>query len=375
MRSIHLAAITTMSLVALVGCGGAETPPAQPPAAASAPAPAPSPVASATATASAAPTPPKPSQAELIQQTLKAFGDGMTSGDTAKVAATFTPDGVWTAYGPEGEIKGHDAIQKAGQMWISMSKDIKMVPKRVFVKGNVVISEMVFTGTMTGDFMGMKASNKAFGGVDTVVMTFNDDGLITTLHDYFDAPGFMAQIAGKKDAPPPPALPTGAPEVHVAKGTPDEDKAADWFKTFNDAFNKDAKTINGLMAKDGDVTFYFLGGKNAKGKDLEQMNTTPSKAFPGGKWTVSNAWGIDGYLVAERSMTGAWKGKLGPMAPSGKDVTLHLLEIVQTSTDGKVQHAWAYGNVAEVAPPPPPKAAAPEKAASEKAPAAAPAKK
>jgi ketosteroid isomerase-like protein len=357
MRSIHLAAITTMSLVALVGCGGAETPPAQPPAAASATAPAPSPVASATAPTSAAPTAPKPSQADLIQATLKAFGDAMTAADTAKVASLFTPDGVWSAYGPEGDIKGRDAIQKAGQMWIAMSKDLKMVPKRVFMKGNVVISETVFTGTMTGDFMGMKASNKPFGGVDTLVMTFSDDGLIQSLHDYFDGASFMAQLAGKKDAPPPPTLPTGAPEMHVAKGSPDEDKAADWFKSFNDAFNKDAKSINGLMAKDGDVTFYFLGGKNVKGKELEQMNSTPSKAFPGGKWTVSNAWGIDGYLVAERSMTGPWKGKLGPMPPSGKEVTLHILEIVQTSADGKVQHAWAYGNVAEVAPPPPPKTA------------------
>jgi uncharacterized protein (TIGR02246 family) len=369
MRSIHLAAITTLSFVALGACGGAETPPPQPPTAASAPAPEPAPVASATAPA---PAPaPKPSQADLIQQTMKAFGDGMAAGDTAKVAALFTTDGVWTAYGPGGETKGRDAIQQMGQSWIAMSKDIKMVPKRVFLKGNVAINEMVCSGTMTGDFMGIKASNKPFGFVDTVVMTFNDDGLIQSIHDYFDGPGFMAQITGKKDAPPAPALPTGAPEVHVAKGTPDEDKAADFAKSFNDAFNKDAKTINGLIAKDGDVTFYFLGGKNMKGKELEAMNSTPSKAFPGGQWTVGNVWGIDGYVIAERSMTGPWKGKLGPMAPSGKQVTLHLLEILQPSTDGKLQHGWAYGNVAEVAPPPPPKAAPAAKTAAAPAPAAA----
>ena len=367
MRSIYRATLALAGF-ALAACGG-EQPAPQPP-----PPPPPAPPVVASAASTEAPPAAKPTQAELIQKTMQSFGDAMNAGDSAKVATLFATDGEWNAYGFD-EMHGREAIQKGAQQWADMSKDAKGAPKRVFMKGNVVASEIVFAGTMTGDFMGMKATKKPFGLGDLLVISFNDDGLIASIHDYFDGPGFMAQLQGKKDAPPLAAPPTAAPEMHVAKGTPEEDKLADWLKGTIDTFNKDdAKALSPLMAPEGDVTFYLMGGKNIKtGKDLDKFHADLFKAVPNAKWAVTSAWGIDGYVVDERLFTGTLKGRLGPVPPTNKDFTSHIGEIIQPSADGKYEHAWVYGNPMEMAPPPPPKAAPADAAAKPKAAAAKPA--
>jgi uncharacterized protein (TIGR02246 family) len=354
MRTTHYAALTIATLT-LTACGG-EAPAPQAP-----PAPPPPPATTAEATPPPAETPPaaapKPALSDLINQTMKSFGEAMMAHDASKAANLFTEDAVWSVYGAE-ESHGRDAILKGTQAWLDMSKDMKSAPKRVFMKGNMVASEMVFTGTMTGDFMGMKASNKPFGVSDFIVMSFSDNGLITSVHDYVDAPGFMAQLKGAKNAPALATLPSGPPEVHVGKGTPEEDKLVDWAKTFNDSFNADmAKGPPTLLAPEAEVTFYFMGGKVMKVKDLTKFHADAHKAVPDGKWSLANAWGVEGFAVLERVETGTFKGPMGPMQPTGKPITLHLGEIIQPTADGKILKAWAYGDMMEVAPPPAPKAA------------------
>jgi hypothetical protein len=145
-----------------------------------------------------------------------------------------------------------------------------------------------------------------------------------------------------------PVLPTNPPEVHVAKGGPDEDKLVDWAKGLDDAFNKvDVKAAVALHAADADAWLSF--GKPMKGtKELTQGLTDFFKTFPDQKWTSQNVWGIDGFAISEKTMMGTQKGKLGPMAASNKPVTWHWLEIIQPNADGKVAHAWLYANTVEV---------------------------
>lgn len=361
MRTSFIASAIAI-LCATAACGGEEPMPQPPPQPSASETPPPPPPPAST-TEAPPPPPAKPALADLIPATMKSFGEAMNGRDAAKVASLFATDATWTSYGAGGEVKGREAIQKDVQMWLDMSSDLKGAPKRIFMKGNVVVDEMVFAGTMTGDMMGMKASKKPFGSTDCMVITFNDDGQIASIRDYFDVPGMMAQLMGKKDAPPVAALPSGPAEMHFAKGSPDEDKLVDWVKGWNDSFNKDdAKVLASTFADDADGTFYFAGGKYLKGKkDIEPFGAQFLRAFPNAKFTVANAWGIDGYLIAERPMTGTFKAKLGPVPPSNKDVTLHFLDIIQTTTDGKIAHLWAHGNMAELGPPP---AAAPAKPAA-----------
>jgi ketosteroid isomerase-like protein len=331
------------------GCGGQAPAPA-------APAPPPPPVAAA-ATASAAPPadtapapPPKPTLAELLPQALKGIAGAFNAHDGKGIASYFTEDAVTAAYG-EPSAHGRDELTRAMDGLFATFADSKSVPTRVWIKGNVVVVETVWTGTMTGDFMGMKATKKPAGQFRVDVMWFNDDGLVKEMHEYGDDAGLMAQMAGKKGAPPVPVLPTNMPELHIAKGTSDEDQLAEWGKDGDANFSKDdAKAVLAATADDGDYWVNFTGAPAVKGKksmarDLEGF----FKAFPDQKWTTVNSWGIDGFAIVEHTMTGTQKGRLGPVPASNKQVTdWHWLDIMQPTADGKLQHGWGYANLVEV---------------------------
>jgi predicted ester cyclase len=343
---IKIALLATLA-PAFVACGGEEPPPPQPPP--------PPPVASAppppASTAEAPPPPPaKPALSDLIAATMKSLGESFNAHDAAKFAANFTPDATSVDVG-YGEMHGRDDIQKAIQGFFDAIGDAKGMPAHVWGKGNVVATDLVVTGTMTGAFMGMKASQKPVGRHQLVVSTFNDDGLVTKETVYGDGPGMMAQMKGAKDAPPVPDMPASV-DMHWAKNTPDEDKLVDWMKGLNDAFNTDdPKAVSALIAPEGDVTLYFLGGKVIKaGKDLDKFHADFFKAIPKVQFSIVDDFGADGFVVAERTATGTMKGRLGPVAPTNKEVTLHIAEVIQPTADGKLSHAWVYGNMAELMP-------------------------
>jgi ketosteroid isomerase-like protein len=371
MRIKTLVLLATLA-PAFAACGGEEPPPPQ--------APPPPPVASTppppASTAETPPPPPKPALADLIGATMKSIGEAFNAHDAQKFAAAFTADAVTSDVGfPEAH--GHDEIAKSIQGFFDACSDAKGMPAHVWGKGNTVATDLVVTGTMTGDFMGMKASKKPIGRHQLIISTFNDDGLISSERIYGDGPGMMAQMKGAKDAPPVPDMPATT-EMHWAKNTPDEDKLVDWEKTFNDAFSSgDAKAVSALIAADGDVTFEMLGGKTVKaGKELDKFNGDMFKAIPKAHYAVANAWAADGFLIAERTVTGTMKGRLGPLPPTNKEVTIHLADVIQPSADGKLQHGWVFANMAELLPQKPMKDAskeAPKDAKAGKDKAAAPA--
>jgi ketosteroid isomerase-like protein len=348
MRPILFAALT-MTTLSLAGCGGEEPAPAPPP-------PPPPPPPAETATASAAPAdttpppPPKPSLAELMPQTLKGIGDAFNAHDAQKMASYFTDDVAVYSYG-EGEQHGRADAQKALTDMFGTFGDAKSAATRVWMTGNVAIAEMAWAGTMTGDMKDMKATKKPVGQMRLHVMWFNDDGLVKELHEYADDAALMAQMKGQKGAPAVPTLPTNAPEVHVAKGTPEEGKLVDWAKGIDEAFNKDdIKAIGADLADDADCWMNFTGMPAIKGKKaLTKELTSFLKAFPDQKWTTSNAWGIDGFAIVEHSMSGTFKGPFGPVRPTHKPVSAwHAVDILQPTADGKIQHGWSYMNVVEM---------------------------
>ncbi|MGO9832632.1 MAG: ester cyclase [Polyangiaceae bacterium] len=358
MRMKSLAALVVLAS-AFAACGGEEPPPPQPP---PPPPMAPPPPPPATAE-TPPPPPPKPTIAELIPVTLKNVTDAFNVHDSQKFAANYTADAVDTDYGTP-EMHGRDDIAKGVQSLFDMSGDVKGGAAHLWSKGNVVAVDWVSAGTMTGDFMGMKASKKPVGGHRLVIAMLNDDGLMTQAHVYADIPGMMAQMKGAKDAPEVPAVPTTT-EMHAAKNSPDEDKLVDWLKADTDTMNKgDMKAMSATFAPDGDVTFFFMGGKVIKaGKDLDKFHADFFRAVPKAQFSVVNAWGIDGFVVAERTISGTQKGRLGPLPASNKDITLHVGEVFLPTADGKVSHAWVFGNMGELAPPPAAKAAPAPKAA------------
>jgi ketosteroid isomerase-like protein len=346
MRSNILVALLTTTTFALSACGGEPQAPLAAP-------PPPVPVAAAVAPPPADSTPAapaKPALSELIENSLEATHEGFQAHDAAKMATAVTDDVAVFDYGV-GETHGKADFQSAMAQLFSFAGDARLATNRVWKKGNVVISELTWAGTMTGDVMGMKATHKPVGQMRLNVYWFNDDGLIKELHEYADDAGLMAQMQNKKGAPAVPELPTNQPEVHVAVGTPEQDKLGDWAKGMDEAFDKDdAKIVLAGLADDADYWLNTTGMPAAKGKkELGKELQSFFKAFPDQKWTTTNAWDIDGFGIIEHSMAGTFEGSFGPVHPTGKKVTAwHQVDIMQPAADGKLQHGWGYANSIEM---------------------------
>jgi steroid delta-isomerase-like uncharacterized protein len=350
MRTKTLAAMSVMTLtMVLAACGGEAPAPVAPPP------PPPPPPATASATPPPADTtppapPPKPALADVIPQTLKGIGEAFNAHDANKMAGYFTDDASVFAYG-EPETHSRGDLTTGMSQFFTAFPDAKSAATRVWIKGNVAISEMAWAGTMAGDMGPMKATNKPVGAMRLHIVTFNDDGLVKEMHEYGDDGVTAMQASGKKGAAPVPTLPTNPPEMHVSKGTPDEDKLADWAKAQDDVFNKDdAKGVLATMADDADYWINLGGGPAMKGKKDNQKGLTSwFKAFPDQKWTVTNAWGIDGFAIIEHTVSGTHKGAMGPLPASGKPVqSWHWVDIMQPTADGKLQHGWGYANMFEM---------------------------
>ena len=176
MRSPFFAALT-MTTMALTACAG-EAPAPQPP-----PPPPPPPVASAPPVDTMPPPPPKPALADLIRDAMKAFREGFNAHDAAKMASVVTDDVAVYDYGT-GETHSKAEFQSGMTQLFSWFSDAKTATNRVWVKGNVVVTEATWTGTMTGEVMGMKATQKPVGQQRLHIYLFNDDGLVKEVHQY-----------------------------------------------------------------------------------------------------------------------------------------------------------------------------------------------
>jgi hypothetical protein len=338
----------TLTALTLAACGG-ETPPPQPPPPPPPPAPA---TASATATATETPPPapaPKPALSERIPLVLKGMADADRTHDTAQEATFLADDVTVYFYGSLRASELHGKSDVVDAFKSSLFPDAKSGWSRIWIKGNVAVVEYTLVGTMTRDGKDFKATNKPIGQKRAVVYVFNDDGLVKEERLYADVLAMRAQMKGDKNAPPIEALPAGAPEMHVAKGTPDEDKLADWAKKVDDAFNTgDVKQPIAFLADDVEYDAWGvppLKGKKENAKDLRSF----FKAFPDQKWTSTNVMGIDGFVVIEHVFTGTQKAPYGRFTKvTGKPVTgEHYLEIWQPNADGKLAHGWAYANPVE----------------------------
>jgi predicted ester cyclase len=347
MRSNLLAVLLATTSLALSACAGEEPPPQPPP-------PPPPPPVDTVATAAPVdttppPPPPKPAVSELIVESMHTLHEGFNKHDPAKMASAVTDDVVELDYGA-GEGHSKAEFQNGMGTLFTAFPDAKTVTNRIWKKGNVVITELTWTGTMTGELMGMKPTGKPVGQMRLHVYTFNDDGLVKEVHEYADMAGLLAQMEGKKGAPPVPMLPTNPPEMHIAGGNPEQDKLADWAKKTDEPFNADNyKTALAEIADDGDYWLSAGGGMAMKGKkELEKGLKEFFTTFPDQKWTATNAWGIDGFGIIEHTMTGTMKGPFGPIRPTGKPVTAwHNIDIMQPTADGKIQHGWGYSNSLE----------------------------
>ena len=86
----------------------------------------------------------------------------------------------------------------------------------------------------------MKATGKPVGQSACTSCGSTTTGSMKEMHEYARRrrPSWR-RCRARRARRPSPMLPTNPPEIHIAKGTPDEDKLAEWAKAGDDAFNKD----------------------------------------------------------------------------------------------------------------------------------------
>ena len=285
-----------------------------------------------------------------MPEAIKGIYDASNAHDAAKEATYLSDDFVVSFYGTfetHGKAAFVEGATKSTQLW----SDMKFAPTRIWMKGNVAVVEFTWTGTWRGPLPGDTANIKGVsaGAKRADVYVFDDDGRAKEQRIYLNRMGVKAQREGAKNAPPLEQPPTASPEMHVAKGTADEDKLVAWAKKIEDAFNTDdVAQVTPFLADD--VQYETWGVPPIKGKkdnvqDLQRF----FKAFPDQKWTPINVWGTDGFVVIEHVLTGTQKLPYGRFTKvTGKPVTgQHFLQIWQPNADGKLVHVWSYSNPLE----------------------------
>ncbi len=369
MRSTALAAVLAVTfVVGSVGCGD-ELPPPQPPPpppVASAPPP-PPPV-----EPPVAPAPPKKTMAELQMENGKAMGEAFSAGDAKKAAALYAENAVIKMAGAP-DATGRPAIEKGlAELFAAFGK-LKTSPGRVFSKGDVVIAEWVMNATHSGEFMGIKATEKPVGWNGASVMWFNDDGTIKEEHVYWNVAVVAPQVgASKEKTRAIPALPA-QPQVVTPADAKDEEKNVELVHRLNRAWEgKDEKGMAQLLGDEitwDDLTLV----EPAKGKaGVQKYIKGLTVAFPDGKLATQHAWGVGNWVIEEGTFTGTNKGPLFGAKATNKAMTIHELNIFEVDKNAHVVRALTYGNDLEMSEQlSPPKPAAPAKAAAPAKPAPA----
>ncbi len=348
MRKGHVALIFGF-LVSACGGGDETAPPAQTPApAASAAAPAAS--ASSGKPAEAPKVVIHPGLKDLEQKNNQALVDAINAHDAKAVAACYASDAIITVPGTwinHGQVQGSADIEKNAQGFFDAFKDVKFWISREWVKQDVAAIEFGWTGTHSGDFLGVKASDKPAGTTGLMLVTYDNDGHIKQETRYSDLATVFTQVGLIKGKPRAIPTPVASPEINFAKGTPDEDKNLAVAKGLNDTFAS-KKEADFLAPLADDVEWNDVGmGETSKGKDgAKKFYNGFLKAFPDAKSELTSSFAVGDYVIAESSFTGTHKGDMGPIKATKRPVNLHGVDVFQFS-NGKIVKGWSYGNSIE----------------------------
>lgn len=330
-------------LAVLPSCGGDEPPPKAPE----------QPVATAPSSPPTLPPiedktpPPKPSLAELQKTALMTALVGLNSHDPMKFASVYADDATIEVAGLT-EVKGRDAIATNMAEWFEIFKDVKLGFSRVWVKGETMALEWVINGKHHGELFGVKGTEQPIGHYGLSIVTFNQDGKVTSEHRYGELGAVMTQISGAgakaRAIPPVPEK----PETIMAKGTPEEDKNLDAAKKVFTALEekKEADFLGAItddMEHDGLFHLETTKGKDEAKKFMKSFTT----AFPDAKFEVKRTISIGDYVLVESILKGTHKGALGKIAPTKKPIALHLADVMKVK-DGKIARVWTYQNGLEL---------------------------
>jgi predicted ester cyclase len=257
--------------------------------------------------------------------------------DAKRIGDAYAADAVVEIYG-DRTLTGRDAIVAEYQRWLDGMKDLKFQVGRVFQNGDVVVAEWAFSGTHTGDFLGVKATQSPVGAAGASVLTFDAGGHVVAEGRFFDIATIRKQDdkhakAGSFRAPPP--LPVSV-EPHVAKTAPDGEAQLAVARALYAALDGDREADALALESDEVAIDDFAWPRPLKGKQgARTLFDEYESAMPNASSTTT-MFAADDYVIATRTARTTKK------RPSAE----HFVDVLEIR-DGKIARVWSWSNPAE----------------------------
>jgi ketosteroid isomerase-like protein len=287
-------------------------------------------IAAITPPATAGSQDPQRARAELERRTLTEKAAAVNKQDAPAVANAYAADARTFSLGAAGfeeTARGRAAIAR-DQAEMIAKFELRFELDRVLLGGDVGVIEWNAAGTYRPNGRPVHLR----GGQ---VVHFSDDGHIATEHSYSDNASAAVQVGlvpGRARAASPMR---GATTWVVASAGP---RQADLLARVRAALPVawsagDGAAFTRALADDVVIEEMALPF-DVKGKtDALALLSAYRTAMPDLAMTVDDAWTFDGTVVMMTTLNGTLSGRLFDLAPTGKRVAFHFLEIVDTKGD------------------------------------------
>ncbi len=290
--------------------------------------------------------------AHAERQTATMVLAGYAQDDPQATKSLLDPEGNFSFPGLSEATDQKGAAKVLADLFGAFSSR-KFTVGRIWQPPHVAVVEWTMAGVHSGEWMGLKATQKPVLVRGLAIYWFDQNELVSDSHLFFDIGATMAQLGAE-----PPALPKGieapastaplATDVVTAVGTDGEKRALATVNASWDAF--EAKNEAGyLSALADDVEVFRLDrAASERGKaDRKKFFKWASGGIGSLSQTPLNAWGVGAFVIEEYSITGVHSGTLYSGPASGHALRLHFVDIDELR-DGKVMRTWTFGNSLEL---------------------------
>jgi ketosteroid isomerase-like protein len=220
---------------------------------------------------------------------------------------------------------------------------------RTWQPAHVVVVEWTMTGTHSGDWMTVKPTSKPVTVRGLGIYWFDQNGLVSDTHLFFDAGAVLAQIgAPPKGVEALAVAQLAAGDPVVATGADSERQNVAIVNASWDAL--EARNEAGYLAaisEDIDVTRLDRASSERGKVERRRFFKALASGIGSLAQTPQNAWGVGPFVIEEYSITGVHTGKLADIAPSGHALRLHYVD-VDEMRDGKIVRTTTFANSLEL---------------------------
>ena len=257
----------------------------------------------------------------------------------------FADTATYEMVGAAITANGADAIIARAKALKAEFPGLKGQVQLALVNGHHLAAFTLVTGTNT--------KNKKFGFYAGQLLEVNDQGQVTSEHDYADLATPEGQLHPDPHHPVRPvedklALPASGAE---AKDDAKEQANVEVVKKLVAAFDRhDAKAYAALLDD------HFVSTENAAARDTNKAVTMKGnallwKSFSNVKLDITQQWGAGDFVVTAGAMDGTNDGPVAGMGikkGTNKMISVPYLEFDEVE-NGKVMHAWLFDSSAQAA--------------------------